>query len=135
MIITEINKIDRLVESVVDSNNDFISVDINDYNLIKAQSSSLKAIELELPELSDTAIKSINEAISETGRDDICNVLFHISGNGSSAGVKVPSLQQMQMLLDLIQDNTGAANMIWGVSEGNTGSNTIKIMIILGYSS
>ena len=135
MIITEINKIDRLVESVVDINNDFISVDINDYNLIKAQSSSLKAIELELPELSDTAIKSINEAISETGRDDICNVLFHISGNGSSAGVKVPSLQQMQMLLDLIQDNTGAANMIWGVSEGNTGSNTIKIMIILGYSS
>lgn len=135
MIITEISKIDRLVESVVDSNNDFISVDINDYNLIKAQSSSLKAIELELSELSDTAIKSINKAISEAGRDDICNVLFHISGNGSSAGVKVPSLQQMQMLLDLIQDNTGAANMIWGVSEGNTGSNTIKIMIILGYSS
>lgn len=135
MIITEISKIDRLVESVVDSNNDFISVDINDYNLIKAQSSSLKAIELELSELSDTAIKSINKAITEAGHDDICNVLFHISGNGSSAGVKVPSLQQMQMLLDLIQDNTGAANMIWGVSEGNTGSNTIKIMIILGYSS
>lgn len=135
MIITEINEIDRLVESVVESSSGFISIDINDYNLTKAQSSSLKAITLELSELSDTTIKSIKDAISEAGRESICNVLFHVSGNGSSMGIKVPSLQQMQILLDIIQDNIDAADIIWGVSEDHTEDNAIKILVVLGYSS
>ena len=134
MIITEIKTIDCLVEQFAGNDSNFVSIDINDYNHIKVQSSSLKAIELELSELSDTTIKSINDAISEAGYDGISNVLFHVSGNGSSAGVRVPSLQQMQMLLNTLQEHIDTANMIWGMGEGAVDDNAIKILIVLGYS-
>lgn len=51
MIITDIKQIDRIAEETFGNTKGIISVDMKDYAFIKKQSSSLKAIKLDISEI------------------------------------------------------------------------------------
>ena len=56
MIITDITQIDHMVEELLASTKGVISVDMRDYALIKDNSSSLKAVKVELSEMSEESV-------------------------------------------------------------------------------
>ena len=135
MIITEINKIDTLVECLIKTSKGIVSVDINDYKLVKTNSSSIKAIELELSELSDATIGSLDDAMLEAGCAGVGNILLCVSGVRNGEGANSLTLAKMRMLVEHIQANVGgSANIIWGASDCEESSETIKVVLILGYS-
>lgn len=135
MIITEINKIDTLVECLIKTSKGIVSVDINDYKLVKTSSSSIKAIELELSELSDATIGSLDDAMLEAGCAGVGNILLCVSGVRSGEGANSLTLGKMRMLVEHIQANVGgSANIIWGASDCEESGETIKVVLILGYS-
>ena len=128
MIITEIKQIDSLVEQAFANGNSIVSVDANDYNTIKTQSASLKAITLEISEWS--AIQSLEEVMKETGCGSVTNVLICVG----VPDAKAVSVAQMRMLRDLIHANTADANVVWGLKESESEGSAFKILVVLGYA-
>ena len=125
MIITEIKQIDSLVEQAFANGNSIVSVDANDYNTIKTQSASLKAVTLDASEWGEVC--ALDGELKEAGAG-ATNVLIHLGASDAGA----VSMAQMRILLDMIHSNTDNANVVWGVYETETSA--FKILVVLGYS-
>ena len=85
MIITDIAQIDRIAEETFGTTKGIVSVDMNDYKFIKEHSESLKMIKLEVPSLTEDVVHLLDEAIDDVGKENVCNILLYIKGNGSDA--------------------------------------------------
>ena len=125
MIITEIKQIDSLVEQVFANGNSVVSVDANDYNTIKTQSASLKAITLDASEWGEVC--ALDGELKEAGAG-ATNVLIHLGASDAGA----VSMAQMRQLLDMVRSNTDNANIVWGVDESD--GCAFKILVVLGYA-
>ena len=125
MIITEIKQIDSLVEQAFANGNSIVSVDADDYNTIKTQSASLKAVTLEASEWD--AVSALDGELKEAGAG-AANVLIHLGASDAGA----VSMAQMRQLLDMVRSNTDNANIVWGVDESD--GCAFKILVVLGYA-
>lgn len=134
MIITDIKQIDYLAEELLAQPSGLISVDMQDYTFIKEHSKVMKAIKLEARVLDEEIVSSLNEALSEAGKDAVTNILFYISGNGSTASVKAISMEQMQIYLKVLQDHAETANIIWGLGDDDNDKGNITILVVIGYN-
>lgn len=65
MIITDIKQIDRIAEETFGNTKGIISVDMKDYAFIKKQSSSLKAIKLDISEITKRTLTVLHDALNE----------------------------------------------------------------------
>lgn len=133
MIITDIKQIDRIAEKTFGKSNGFISVDMKDYAFIKEHSASLKAIEIEVSVLTDDVVCSLDEAIIEAGKENISNVLLYIKGNGSDAGIRAVTIEQLNVFIEALNKHLDTANIVWGMGDDDENRENISILIILGY--
>ena len=133
MIITDIAQIDRIAEKTFGTTKGIVSVDMNDYIFIKEHSESLKMIKLEVPSLTEDVVHSLDEAIDDVGKENVCNVLLYIKGNGSDAGIRAVTVEQFNMFIEAFNKHLETANIIWGMGDDNESAENISILIILGY--
>ena len=133
MIITDIAQIDRIAEETFGTTKGIVSVDMNDYKFIKEHSESLKMIKLEVPSLTEDVVHSLDEAIDDVGKENVCNVLLYIKGNGSDAGIRAVTVEQFNMFIEAFNKHLETANIIWGMGDDNDNPENISILIILGY--
>ena len=133
MIITDIAQIDRIAEKTFGATKGIVSVDMNDYKFIKEHSESLKMIKLEVPSLTEDVVHSLDEAIDDVGKENVCNVLLYIRGNGSDAGIRAVTVEQFNMFIEAFNKHLETANIIWGMGDDNESAENISILIILGY--
>ena len=133
MIITDIAQIDRIAEETFGTTKGIVSVDMNDYKFIKEHSESLKMIKLEVPSLTEDVVHSLDEAIDDVGKENVCNVLLYIKGNGSDAGIRAVTVEQFNMLIEAFNKHLETANIIWGMGDDEENRENISILIILGY--
>ena len=133
MIITDIAQIDRIAEETFGTTKGIVSVDMNDYKFIKEHSESLKMIKLEVPSLTEVVVHSLDEAIDDVGKENVCNVLLYIKGNGSDAGIRAVTVEQFNMFIEAFNKHLETANIIWGMGDDNESAENISILIILGY--
>ena len=133
MIITDIAQIDRIAEETFGTTKGIVSVDMNDYKFIKEHSESLKMIKLEVPSLTEDVVHLLDEAIDDVGKENVCNVLLYIRGNGSDAGIRAVTVEQFNMFIEAFNKHLETANIIWGMGDDNDNLENISILIILGY--
>ena len=133
MIITDIAQIDRIAEETFGTTKGIVSVDMNDYKFIKEHSESLKMIKLEVPSLTEDVVHSLDEAIDDVGKENVCNVLLYIKGNGSDVGIRAVTVEQFNMFIEAFNKHLETANIIWGMGDDNESAENISILIILGY--
>lgn len=133
MIITDIAQLDRIAEETFGTTKGIVSVDMNDYKFIKEHSESLKMIKLEVPSLTEDVVHSLDEAIDDVGKENVCNVLLYIKGNGSDAGIRAVTVEQFNMFIEAFNRHLETANIIWGMGDDNDNPENISILIILGY--
>ena len=133
MIITDIAQIDRIAEETFGTTKGIVSVDMNDYKFIKEHSESLKMIKSEVPSLTEDVVHSLDEAIDDVGKENVCNVLLYIKGNGSDAGIHAVTVEQFNRFIEAFNKHLEAANIIWGMGDDNDNPENISILIILGY--
>lgn len=133
MIITDIAQIDRIAEKTFGTTKGIVSVDMNDYKFIKEHSESLKMIKLDVPSLTEDVVHSLDEAIVDVGKENVCNVLLYIKGNGSDAGIRAVTVEQFNMFIEAFNKHLETANIIWGMGDDNDNPENISILIILGY--
>lgn len=133
MIITDIAQIDRIAEETFGTTKGIVSVDMNDYIFIKEHSESLKMIKLEVPSLTEDVVHSLDEAIDDVGKENVCKVLLYIKGNGSDAGIRAVTVEQFNMFIEVFNKHLETANIIWGMGDDNESAENISILIILGY--
>ena len=133
MIITDIAQIDRIAEETFGTTKGIVSVDMNDYKFIKEHSESLKMIKLEVPSLTEDVVHLLDEAIDDVGKENVCNVLLYIKGNGSDAGIRAVTVEQFNMFIEAFNKHLETANIIWGMGDDNDNPENISILIILGY--
>lgn len=132
MIITDINQIDHIVAELLGSVRSSISVDMKDYAFVKEQSSSLKAIKVEIPEITEKTLTAFDEALAEICNGKECNVLLHISGHGGN--FTNMTVEQMQLLHNSMERNIAEdAGIIWGMGECECEKDGIVILVIVGY--
>ena len=133
MIITDIAQIDRIAEETFGTTKGIVSVDMNDYKFIKEHSESLKMIKLEVPSITEDVVHSLDEAIDDVGKENVCNVLLYIKDNGSDAGIRAVTVEQFNMFIEAFNKHLETANIIWGMGDDNESAENISILIILGY--
>ena len=133
MIITDIAQIDRIAEETFGTTKGIVSVDMNDYKFIKEHSESLKMIKLEVPSLTEDVVHSLDEAIDDVGKENVCYVLLYIKGNGCDAGIRAVTVEQFNMFIEAFNKYLETANIIWGMGDDNESAENISILIILGY--
>ena len=133
MIITDIKQIDCIAEETFGKTKGIVSVDMKDYAFVKEHSESLKAIEFEVPVLTEDVVRSLDEAIIEAGKENVSNVLLYIKGNGSEAGIRAVTIEQFNMFIEALNKHLETANIIWGMGDDNENRENISILIILGY--
>jgi cell division GTPase FtsZ len=133
MIITDIAQIDRIAEETFGTTKGMVSVDMNDYKFIKEHSESLTMIKLEVPSLTEDVVHSLDEAIDDVGKENVCNVLLYIKGNGSDAGIRAVTVEQFNMFIEAFNKHLETANIIWGMGDDNESAENISILIILDY--
>ena len=133
MIITDIAQIDRIAEETFGTTKGIVSVDMNDYKFIKEHSELLKMIKLEVPSLTEDVVHSLDEAIDDVGKENVCNILLYIKGNGSDAGIRAVTVEQFNMFIEAFNKHLETANIIWGMGDDEENRENISILIILGY--
>ena len=133
MIITDIKQIDCIAEETFGKTKGIVSVDMTDYAFIKEHSESLKVIKFEVPALTEDVVRSLDDAIIETGKENVSNVLLYIKGNGSDAGIRAVTIEQFNMFIKALNKHLETANIIWGMGDDEENRENISILIILGY--
>ena len=133
MIITDIKQIDYIAEETFGKTKGIVSVDMKDYAFIKEYSESLKVIKFEVPALTEDVVRSLDDAIIETGKENVSNVLLYIKGNGSDAGIRAVTIEQFNVFIEVLNKHLETANIIWGMGDDEENRENISILIILGY--
>lgn len=133
MIITDVSQIDRMVEELLGSTKGIISVDMKDYGLIKDSSSSLKAVKVEIPEMSEESIGVLDQALADTCGDEECNILLYIATLKSTE--HPITVEQMQFFGNSLDKYVAdSANIIWGLGEYESGYDGVTILVVVGDS-
>ena len=133
MIITDVSQIDRMVEELLGSTKGIISVDMKDYGLIKDSSSSLKAVKVEIPEMSEESIGVLDQVLADTCGDEECNILLYIATLKSTEHPL--TVEQMQFFGNSLDKYVAdSANIIWGLGEYESGYDGVTILVVVGDS-
>ena len=133
MIITDIEQIYRIAEETFGTTKGIVSVDMKDYAFIKEHSESLKMIMLKVTAITEDVAHSLDEAILEAGKENVCSALLYIKGNGSDAGVRAVTVEQFEMFIEVFNKHLETADIIWGMGEHAGNHENISLLIILGY--
>ena len=132
MIITDIKQIDCIAEETFGKTKGIVSVDMKDYAFIKEHSSSLKAIKIEMSEISEESFVELDKVLKEVCGGKDCNILLYISGNSIASETNAITMEHLQLFNNSIDKYvTDNSDIIWGIGENAKENN--EILIIVGY--
>lgn len=134
MIITNLTQIDHIAEDTFTKAKGLISITMADYTSVKEQSTSLKAIHIEVPALNEDLTTLLENDIIAAGKDNVENVLLHVKGNGADASVKKLTAAHMSLAVDPITKHFDTANISWAMGDDTESNAKFSILIILGYN-
>lgn len=113
-----------------------IVVDINDYNRVKRNSTVLNAASVKLPFALKDGINIFIDTIHEFSKQDVNQVLLHISGVSGSLETENITLNEINVMLGVIEEYFGNVDIIWGLSDRkDVDTNSYEINVIVGYKS
>lgn len=136
MIITDITQIDNMAERMFRQTPNLIVVDINDYNRVKRNSTVLNAASVKLPFALKDGINIFIDTIHEFSKQDVNQVLLHISGVSGSLETENITLNEINVMLGVIEEYFGNVDIIWGLSDRkDVDTNSYEINVIVGYKS
>ena len=128
MIITDIKQIARIAEETFVNTKGIISVDMKDYAFIKKQSSSLKAIKLDISEITKRTLTVLDDTLNEICMHNECSLIMYINAGGN-----VITVEQMELIHISIETNVPEnSNIVWGMGENINDSDGFTILIIVG---
>lgn len=135
MIIRDINKIDRLAEDILGQANGYVSVDMIDYSFIKESSSSLSAIKIEIPVLTETTLLGLVKELKEVTDCKINNMLIYFSAKTNFDKGQPTMDEQLNLFHNTIKEIVPAnVDIIWGIGESVSHYDSNTILIVVGYS-
>lgn len=134
MIITDLSQIDHIAKDTFTKAKGLISISLEDYASVKEQSTSLKAIHLEVPALNEDVTKQLENDITEAGKENVENILLHVKGNGADATVKKLTAANMSVVVDAVTKLFDDANISWAMGDDPESNAKFSILIILGYN-
>lgn len=131
MIITNIAQIDNLVMEMLSGATGIVSMDMNDYTLLKQQSTTLEAVRVVIPNISEDTVGALEEEMKKLDQPKECSVLMYISGKGVNSDTSAVTMEQIQLLLSTIEAYIPAdSDMLWGVGEHD--GDDITVLVIIG---
>lgn len=134
MIITDIKQIDCIAEETFGKTKGIVSIDMKDYAFIKEHSSSLKAIKIEMSEISEESFVELDKVLKEVCEGKDCNILLYISGNSIASENNAITMEHLQLFNNSIDKYvTDNSDIIWGIGENAKENNEISTLIIVGY--
>jgi hypothetical protein len=133
MILTSIADIDYFAEQVLNQQNCFIRIDLNDYKALKESSASIKATTIKLTTIDDKGLSFLSESLSEFGNDEVKKVLLYIHGETTTNKTETITYEQVMSILTAIDTHFGKGNLIWGIADNINASNGVDIHIFVGY--
>lgn len=107
---------------------------MEDYAAVKEQSTSIKAIHLEVPALNEDVTKQLENDIIEASNKNVEKVLLHIKGNGTDATIKKLTPAHMSVVVDAVTKHYDATNISRAMGDAPESNAKFSILIILGYN-
>lgn len=130
MILTEIEKIDSLVEEVLGYESCFIRVDRNDYEAVKRGSATLKAVSIRGRGVDKPLLAKLDAELEQAGRADVGRIFLSIG----CSSVDDVSYDDAMSVLKVIEKGSEHPNLVWGIGEDATcNANEVRIILVLGY--
>lgn len=131
MIVTDVAKIDGLVEEMMECKNCFIRVDRADYEAVKSNSASLKAVSVKAEGFDEELLSTLAAELEQAGGEDVCRVLICV---GCSSVDDVSYEETMSLLRVIEQGVVGQANIVWGIGEDSScAAGGVRVVVVLGY--
>lgn len=131
MILTEIEKIDSLVEEVLGYESCFIRVDRNDYESVKRGAATLKAVTVRGRGVDEGLLERLDSELEQVGRADIGRIFLSIG----CSSVDDVSYDDAMSVLKIIENGVEHPNIVWGIGEDATcRANDVRITLVLGYN-
>ena len=132
MILTNINDIDKLALEFLTLQG-VINLDMNDYNLIKKSSNSIKAVKVEEKICNTELINAFNDEIKQVGKENVRNLLFYVAGNENDSEFQNITCETMSTFQKIDFDDLDDANIIWGIGNNPNKDSNITLIAIIGY--
>lgn len=131
MIVTDIAQIDSLVTEMLSDASGVVSMDMDDYTLLKQQSTTLNAVKVVIPNISEDTLVALEEEMKKLDQPKKCSVLMYICGKDVESGANIVTMEQIQLLLSTVEAYTPAdSDMLWGVGEHD--GDDITILVVIG---
>ena len=156
MIITDMAQIDNMAEQMCGHVPNLIAIDMDDYNSLKAGSSYLNAVQIQMTCFLHEGIEQFKQAIKEFKTEGAHQVLLQICSISSALEVHEIRLKEMCMILKVIEEHFGKnqiaeklvlnvtsaldkdfcknVDIIWGLSHRKSAEiDGCEINVIVGY--
>ena len=132
MILTNINDIDKLALEFLTLQG-VINLDMNDYNLIKNSSKSIKAVKVEGNTCNTELINAFNEEIKLVGKENIRKFLFYIVGNENDTEFQNITFETLSSFQKIVFEDLDGADITWGTGNNPNKDSKITLIAIIGY--
>lgn len=126
MHIKNIKEIDNIANQIFCHKSHMLSVDLNEYELLKENSSSVEAFKIDIPILTNESIASIEDCFKTIDQDIISSGIFYICENN------IITMDQLDMLLSLVSKHFDIENFICGLNGTSIYPKGAEIYIIIG---
>lgn len=134
MIIRDTAQIDRLAEQIFSHQPNLISIGIDDYFQIKANSTTLNATRVEIAYLIEDDINKFADAVQEFDKNGAQQVLLQVCGTNSHLEMEQIKLKEINALQKVVKEHLGNVNIIWGLCDCKSEDDSHReINIIVGY--
>ena len=126
MHIKNIKEIDNIANQIFSHKSHMLSIDFTEYEQLKENSSSIEAIKIDIPILTNDPIDSFEDELTTIDQDTISSGIFYICENN------IITMDQFDTLLSLVSKHFDINNFICGLSGSSIYPRGAEIYIIVG---
>ena len=126
MVIKNIKEIDNIANEIFNGKTHWLSIDYTEYEHLKEISSSIEAIKIDIPILTNDTIVSIEDELTTIDQSIISSGIFYICENN------IITMDQLDMLLSLVSKHFDIENFICGLNGTSIYPKGAEIYIIIG---
>ncbi len=129
MILTQIQKIDQMVEQSLVYTSALVALDMNDYALLKHSSDQIKAVKVVGNSWNAELNTTLVDELTEAGRDKAKMLMLGVTVREDMDSV---GYGQVMELLRAVQMGENC-NIMWGVGENSESTDDVSIIAVIGY--
>lgn len=126
MVIKSVEEIDKIANEIICCKTHLLPIDPSEYEHLKEISSSIEAIKIDIPILTNDKIASIEDELTTIDQNTISSGIFFICGNN------IITMDQLEMLSSLIIKHIDIKNYTFGLGGVSTYPKGAEIYLING---